>query len=194
MMVRAGLAEPVLGSQRIFRAVLDAMAHPGRIVSVPPPLETPVPLWPATASMCLTLVDGETPVWLDAAARRADIIEYLRFHCGCPIAADAREGRFAVVVDPSVMPSLDAFDPGSDEYPDRSATVIVQVDELRTDAGLRLTGPGIESETRLEGRRLPEAFWESVLRNHALFPRGVDLILAAGSTMVALPRTTRVDD
>src|SRR5262245_39312327 len=64
VMVRAGLAEPVLGSQQIFRAVLDAMAHPGRIVSVPPPLDTPAPLWSATASMCLTLVDGETPVWL----------------------------------------------------------------------------------------------------------------------------------
>src|SRR5262245_7565919 len=148
-MVRAGLAEPMLGSQRIFRAVLDAMAHPGRIVSVPPPLDTPAPLWPATASMCLTLVDGETPVWLDAAARRADVIEYLRFHCGCPIATEPRDARFAVVVEPSEMLSLDAFDPGSDEYPDRAATVIVQVEEFRADAGLRLTGPGIESETRL---------------------------------------------
>jgi alpha-D-ribose 1-methylphosphonate 5-triphosphate synthase subunit PhnH len=193
-MLRAGLAEPVLGSQRIFRAVLDAMAHPGRIVSVPLPLETPVPLWPVTASMCLTLVDGETPVWLDAAARRPDVIEYLRFHCGCPITAEPKDARFAVVADPSEMLSLDAFDPGSHEYPDRSATVIVQVEEFRTDAGLRLTGPGIESETRLDVKHLPEAFWESVHRNHALFPRGVDLILAAGVTMVALPRSTRVDD
>jgi alpha-D-ribose 1-methylphosphonate 5-triphosphate synthase subunit PhnH len=192
--VRAGLAEPVLGSQQIFRVVLDAMAHPGRIVSVPPPLETPVPLWPAAASLCLTLVDGETPVWLDAAARRADVIEYLRFHCGCPIAADPRDARFAVIADPSEVLSLDSFDAGSDEYPDRSATVIVQVEEFRTDGDLRLSGPGIEGETKLEVRHLPEAFWESVHRNHALFPRGVDLILAAGSTMVALPRSTRVDD
>ena len=192
--MRAGLAEPVLGSQQIFRAVLDAMAHPGRIVSVPPPLETPPPLWPATASVCLTLVDGETPVWLDAPARRADVHQYLRFHCGCPIAAEPTDARFAVVADPSEMLSLDAFDPGSDEYPDRSATVIVQVEELRANGALRFTGPGIEGETRLDVRRLSEAFWESVHRNHALFPRGVDLILAAGSTMVALPRSTRVDD
>ena len=192
--MRAGLAEPVLGSQQIFRAVLDAMAHPGRIVSVPPPIETPVPLSPATASVCLTLVDGETPVWLDAAARQAEVIEYLRFHCGCPIAAEPRDARFAVVADPSEMLSLDAFDPGSDEYPDRSATVIVQVEEFRANEGLRLTGPGIEGETRLDVRCLSEPFWESVHRNHALFPRGVDLILAAGSTMVALPRSTQVDD
>ena len=94
--MRAGLAEPVLGSQQIFRAVLDTMSHPGRVVSVPPPLETPAPLWPATASICLTLVDGETSVWLDAAARRADVIEYLRFHCGCPIVTEAEDARFAV--------------------------------------------------------------------------------------------------
>jgi len=192
--VRPGLAEPVLGSQQIFRAVLHAMAHPGCVVSVPPPLETPVPLCPATASVCLTLVDGETPIWLDAAARRADVSEYLRFHCGCPIAAEPKEARFAIVADPSEVPSLDAFDLGSDEYPDRSATVVIQVEELRTNGGLRLTGPGIEGETRLDVRRLPEAFWESVHRNHALFPRGVDLIFAAGSTIVALPRSTRIDD
>ncbi|HXJ79635.1 MAG TPA: phosphonate C-P lyase system protein PhnH [Candidatus Methylomirabilis sp.] len=194
MTVMAGLEQPVLDTQRIFRGALDAMSHPGRVVSVPPPLEIPEPLQPATACLCLTLVDGDTPVWLDAAARRPEVIEYLRFHCGCPIVTDPVGSRFAVVADPGAMPPLEAFDQGSDEYPDRSATLIVQVEALGAGVEARLTGPGIDIETRLAVWRLPRTFWPSVRQNHARFPRGIDLILTSGLSMVALPRTTRVDD
>jgi len=191
--VLAGLAHAVLDSQRIFRAVLDASSHPGRLVAVPPPVETPTPLWPATASLCLALVDMDTPLWLDAAARAPDVAEYFRFHCGCPIATTPGIARFAIVADPRQMPALEEFDVGTDEYPDRSATVIVQVEALEEGiAGQRLAGPGIESEARLLVRGLPEGFWRSIRQNHALFPRGVDVILSADHLIAAIPRTTRV--
>jgi len=192
--IQAGLAHAVLDSQRIFRALLDATSHPGRVVSVPPPVETPAPLWPATASLCLGLVDLETPLWLDAAARRPEVIEYLRFHCGCPMAVEPDRARFAVAADPREMPGLEAFDAGSDEYPDRSATVIVQVESLEMGAGMRLSGPGIDGEARLDASGLPEGFWGGARRNHALFPRGVDVILTAGNQLAVLPRTTRVTE
>ena len=86
MSVRSGLADPVLDAQRIFRGVLDAMAHPGRIVFLPPPPEPPAPLVPATAAIALTLLDYETPIWLDHRARTEEVIAYLRFHCGAPLA------------------------------------------------------------------------------------------------------------
>jgi alpha-D-ribose 1-methylphosphonate 5-triphosphate synthase subunit PhnH len=37
---------------------------------------------------------------------------------------------------------------------------------------------------------LAPAFWQALRRNHAMFPRGVDLILVAGTEILALPRTT----
>jgi alpha-D-ribose 1-methylphosphonate 5-triphosphate synthase subunit PhnH len=150
MMVLTGLAEPVLDSQRIFRAVLDAMPHPGRVVSVPVPIEAPAPLEPATAALCLALVDLETLLWLDTAAGQPEVIDYVRFHCGCPITAEPGRARFAVVADAPQMPDLGVFDAGSDEYPDRSATVIVQVGALTAGVGVRLTGPGIETEAWLD--------------------------------------------
>ena len=192
--MRTGLADPVFDSQKIFRAVLDATSHPGRVVPVPSPVEPPAPLRPATASLCLALVDLDTPLWLDAAARTAEVIGYLRFHCGCPISDEPGAARFAVVADTSRMPDLDVFDAGSDEYPDRSATVIVQVEALEARKGQRLTGPGIETETRVAVRGLPEGFWPAVRRNHARFPRGVDVIFVAGDTIVATPRSTRAVD
>ena len=188
-----GLADPVLDGQRIFRSVLEAMAHPGRVVAVAGPGETPPPLHRAAAAVCLTLVDLETPLWLDPTARSPEVLDGLRFHCGCPIVEEPGAARFALVVDARSMPPIEAFDAGSDEYPDRSATLIVQAAALTAGAGKRLTGPGIAGEARLAVDGVPARFWAELRDNHARFPRGVDVILAAPAGLAALPRTTRAE-
>src|SRR5260370_25126582 len=78
--MRPGLADPVLDSQRIFRGVLDAMSHPGRIVALAVDDAAPGALYPATEAVCLALVDFETPLWLDAAGRPAAVTGLTRFH------------------------------------------------------------------------------------------------------------------
>src|SRR5262249_8284357 len=103
------------------------------------------------------------------------------------------QARFAVVSDPDAMPPLARFDIGTDEFPDRSATVIVQTRGLSEGPGRRLTGPGIAGESRLEVSGLPASLWRALDANHALFPRGVDVLLTDGARLVALPRTTKVE-
>ena len=191
--MRAGLAEPVRDSQRIFRGVLEAMSHPGRVVSVADTGDEAGPLHAAARAVCLALVDFETPLWLDAAARTPEVVEHLRFHCGCPIVDEPGRARFALVADRARMPELDVFDAGTDEYPDRSATLIVQVTSLVEGVGRRLTGPGIPEAARLAAEGLPPGFWDGVRANHARFPRGVDLLLTSGPRLAALPRSTRVE-
>lgn len=188
-----GLADPVLESQRIFRVLLDALAHPGRIVVMPGPDSSPAPIHGAAAAICLALVDHETPLWLDAAAARGGMAEFVRFHCGCQVVEAPEQARFAVVSDPDAMPPLARFDIGTDEFPDRSATVIVQTRGLSEGPGRRLTGPGIAGESRLEVSGLPASLWRALDANHALFPRGVDVLLTDGARLVALPRTTKVE-
>src|SRR5262245_15222728 len=180
MTMLAGLADPTLDSQRIFRSLLEAMAHPGRIVDVAVGLQAPSPLHPAAAAACLTLLDFDTPLWLDDAAARPDAVEWLRFHCGVPVVARPQAARFALVADPERMPSPDVFDLGTAEHPEPSATLIVQVQTLLGGTGRRLNGPGIASEARLEVAGIPGAFWTWFAANHALFPRGVDILLSAG--------------
>lgn len=194
MTLEAGFADPVRESQRVFRATLDALAHPGRVVGVASSATPPVPLAAATVAVLLTLLDYDTPTWLDAAAATRDAIEYVRFHCGAPLVATPAEARFAVVADASALPPFAAFDPGTDERPERSTTVILQVAGLRAGRGRRLRGPGIAGESRLDVVGAPAALWDGVRANLATFPRGIDVVLCAGGTVAALPRTTRVED
>ena len=189
-----GLTDPVLDSQRIFRATLDAMAHPGRIVNVPGPVETPAPLDPAAVAVLLTLADLDTALWLDAAAATTKVTDYLKFHCGCPVVASPSMARFAVVADAVALPDFVEFANGSDEEPHLSTTVIIQVPGLNDRTGRRLSGPGIRDHAMLGIDGAPARFWAELAANHRRFPCGVDVILTAGTVLAALPRTVRAED
>lgn len=185
-----GFADAVHDSQRAFRALLDAIARPGAVVQVDAAVTPPAPLSQAAAAALLTLVDFETPLWIDPSGRVPALLAWMRFHCGAPLVEDAARARFALVTDAPSMPPLDAFFIGEDAYPDRSATLIIEVAALRMGDGLRLTGPGIEQEARLAIDGLPPGFASAWRANRAIFPCGVDVFLTAGDRVAALPRTT----
>ena len=181
-----GFADPVRDGQAVFRAVMDAMARPGRIHRVAAPLTPPAPLARATAAVLLTLVDGETPLWLDDGA--ASAWEWVSFHCGAH-RAEMAAAHFAVALEPV---ALDGFHTGTDEEPEGSATVILQVAEFGGGETLRLRGPGLAAEGALAVDGLPagfRAFWQA---NRRLFPRGIDVILCGGDEIAALPRTVEI--
>src|SRR5262249_59609606 len=119
----SGVADPTLESQRIFRSLLEAMPRPGRIVDVAVTVHPPAPLHPATAAVCLTLLDFDTPLWLDDAAARPEVIEWLKFHCSMPLVTEPAAAQFALVSDVERMPALGAFNAGTAEHPERSAPV-----------------------------------------------------------------------
>ena len=185
-----GFADPVHDSQRTFRAILDAMAHPGRIVSLPARLQPPKPLRRAATAVALTLVDHDTPVWLDTTvAESGRAMDFLRFHCGCRFVEGPGKARFALVGDATTLPHLGRFDAGSDAWPEESATVVVEISGLDGGPEVVLTGPGIEHETVFAPYGLPDWFWSAWAVNHAAFPLGVDVVLTCGSALAALPRS-----
>ena len=190
----AGFDHPVLESQAMYRKLLSAMAQPGRILACELPLAVPAPLWPTTVAAALTLLDFDTPLWLDpAAAAQPALADYLRFHCGCPLVEASGSAAFAIVSDPAELPPLDVFRAGTDEYPDRSATLLIQVERLDDSRGVILRGPGIESRQKFQAKGLPGGFWHQVQENHAGFPKGVDMIFCARDRIAALPRSTQVE-
>jgi len=188
-----GFADPVFETQRVFRAVMDALARPGTIRPLAVDLDPPAPLTPELAAIAVALADHEAPLWLDAPLAAADAVSaFLRFHTGAAIVSEPAEAAFALVGAPARCPPFAQFALGTQDYPDRSTTLVLAASRLADDSGLWLAGPGILDRARLEVAPLPPDFAEQRAKNHALFPRGVDLIFAAPGRVAALPRTTEV--
>jgi alpha-D-ribose 1-methylphosphonate 5-triphosphate synthase subunit PhnH len=191
--ITVGFATPVLSAQQAFRAVLDALARPGTIHPLTAEPSAPPPLASAAAAIALTLCDYDTPLWLGADLRSADaVVDWLRFHCGSPITEDPCQAVFAIAGSPSELPPLDHFNPGLPDYPDRSTTLVLQLESLRSGLQLLLEGPGIRGCQQLRASPLPRNIDAQLAANRALFPRGVDLILVAEREVAALPRSVRI--
>jgi alpha-D-ribose 1-methylphosphonate 5-triphosphate synthase subunit PhnH len=194
-MMTAGFAAPVLAAQTTFRAMLNATARPGTVHPITSAVAAPPPFSAAMAAVVLTLCDHDTPIWLDAGLRPMEAVAaWLRFHCGSTIVDDARAAAFALVSNPSQVPPFEHFHTGTPDYPDRSTTVVLQVESLRSGPALTLAGPGIQTKHTLWASSLPQDFRARIAANRSLFPCGVDLVLVAANEVAALPRSVRVVD
>lgn len=191
----AGFSNEAFGSQAVFRAVLQALSHPGRTVAVEHDAQTPAVGHAASAAVLLALLDSDCTLWLSPKLAASDAGAWLRFHTGCTVVADAAQARFVWVAQGDALPALNRLALGTDIYPDQSATCVVDVPRAATtvdasDAG-HLRGPGIQEVAALQVDGLPDDFEAQWAANHGVFPRGVDLLLATADHIVGLPRTTR---
>ncbi|WP_187969132.1 phosphonate C-P lyase system protein PhnH [Aquibium microcysteis] len=191
--IEGGFANPPMAAQSVFRALMDAMARPGTVHPVAPLVQPPAPLTPSAAAVALTLCDHDTPLWLDPRLETSgDVRGWLGFHCGAPLTTIAADAHFVLASSPGELMALENFAQGSQEYPDRSTTLILQVETLTKGRVLHLEGPGIATGAALAPFPMPRHFGAQWLQNRARFPRGVDLILAAPDAIACLPRTTRI--
>jgi alpha-D-ribose 1-methylphosphonate 5-triphosphate synthase subunit PhnH len=189
----AGFDHEAFGSQAVFRVALDALSHPGRVFDMPRQTALPRQGLGAAAALLLGMLDADTTLWLSPALASSDAPAWLRFHTGCQIVTDASVARFLWVAQGDDMPQLNSLQVGSDAYPDQSATCVLEVSSLHSDAGgWRLQGPGIPSERHVHALGLPSDFAAQWADNHASFPRGVDVFLSTTTHITGLPRTTRI--
>ena len=189
----AGFADKVLSAQTTFRSVMDAMARPGSVQQVVAAVGTPSSLMRGTAAIALTLFDHDTPIWLDAKfSETTEVAKWLKFHASAPVVADSSIASFALIGDAAAFPNLDRFSFGTNEYPDRSTTLILQVESLTQGREYCLSGPGIDGTAILRATIGPKDLFDQLTINAALFPRGIDVVLVADDAIVAIPRTTRL--
>jgi alpha-D-ribose 1-methylphosphonate 5-triphosphate synthase subunit PhnH len=192
MTLADGLADPVHDAQRQFRGLLRAMSRPGTEVSLRGTLPAaPAPLAAGTYALLLGLADHESSLWIDV--ERPAVRASLRFHTGARWVEDPADAAFAVVTDGAALPALHRFCAGTQDFPDRSTTLFVQVARLGSGRALHLCGPGIDGQACLHVDGLPANVVELLQANRRRFPLGVDLVLVAGSAVACLPRTTRVE-
>jgi alpha-D-ribose 1-methylphosphonate 5-triphosphate synthase subunit PhnH len=183
--------DSAFASQAAFRAVMECFARPGEIRTLDG-VAAPAPLAPATAALIQSLADYETPIWLDhLLASVPAIADWIRFHTGARLVKEPRDAVFAIVGNPHDMPDFAQFALGSEEYPDRSTTIIAQIKRFDGRA-LTMEGPGINGVRSLAAEPLPDDFADRLRANRELFPRGIDLVLVADDHVAALPRSIRV--
>lgn len=183
--LEGGFIDVPVEAARAFRAAMRAMARPGTI-EVLGTARPPAPVSQAAGTLLLTLCDHDTGIYLagdhDSPALRA----WIAFHTGAPVVAPG-EAQFALGRWQALLP-LSQYPIGTPEYPDRSATLIVEM-EMLTPEGVVLTGPGIRDRARLS---LPDP--QAMRANAARFPLGLDFFLTCKDRVAALPRTTRLED
>jgi alpha-D-ribose 1-methylphosphonate 5-triphosphate synthase subunit PhnH len=180
-----GFTEAPMQSARAFREILEVLARPGLIRTVTG-AAPPAPLSVAAGVALLTLTDPTTPLHLAGAADCQPVRDWVAFHIGAPLVA-AEEADFALGTWDALHP-VTRFKIGQADYPDRSATLIVELDRL-TNHGPALSGPGIALSSWLS---LPET--AAFRANRALFPLGFDCLFTCGDRLAGLPRSTRVEN
>lgn len=195
----AGFSDAALGSQSVFRAALHALSHPGRVVELAHDAQTPSHGHPASAALLLALLDPDCTLWLSPSFAGSESADWLRFHTGCVLVDTPEAAHFAWVAQGDECPRLDRFAQGSDAYPDQSTTCVVDVAALAANGpeAWTLRGPGIRDSESLAVDGLPRTgattFATQWSANHALFPRGIDMLLVAPRQLAGLPRTTRIE-
>lgn len=179
-----GFSDAPVRAAHAFRASLNALARPGTLQTLTG-ATPPAPLSLAAGVLVLTLCDGTTPVHLAGAHDCPALRDWITFHTGAPLVA-AGAAVFAIGAWDALQP-VSRFSIGQPDYPDRSATLIVEM-PLLSATGPRLTGPGIRGVAQLS---LPET--AAFIANRALFPLGFDCFFTAGAEVAGLPRSTIVE-
>lgn len=175
---------------RTFRAILQAMSHPGKVHQLPEfdGEET------AVIELLRCLIDNGTPVAVLGDDRLG---EDLAHGCGCRLST-ASEADFIVVAPGADTSPLDSCRRGDMLYPDKGATVVFLVDGLAEgDDGILLRGPGINGSIRLRISGLAEGELTRLARLNGEFPLGVDAMLLVRrrrGRLACIPRSTRIGE
>jgi len=189
----AGFSDKVFSAQSTFRSVMDAMARPGSVQRITAAAGTPAAMMRGTAAIALTLFDHDTPIWLDPKmSETSDVAKWLKFHTSAPVVTDTSICNFALIGSAAELPNLKNFAFGSNEYPDRSTTLILQVESLSQGSAFQLRGPGIDGSIVLRATLQSSDLVEQLAINVTLFPCGIDVVMVHDDEIVAIPRTTRL--
>jgi alpha-D-ribose 1-methylphosphonate 5-triphosphate synthase subunit PhnH len=187
-------ANPVGDSHGAFRAAMNALAYPAQPRALPSNLSPCGPMGPGSLALLLTLADQDTPVWLaPSLAASQPLRKFIAFHCGAPVVDDPALAAFVFLASPLELAPLARFAQGDPDYPDRSATLIVQVDAF-DDHAWRFSGPGLSSPRSFGVSPAPDGFAQMWTANNAAFPLGVDMFFVCGAQIAALPRSLRISE
>jgi alpha-D-ribose 1-methylphosphonate 5-triphosphate synthase subunit PhnH len=195
-----GFADSTAQSQLVFRCALDALARPGTPVSLPAAaLVSPTfGTHDAAASVLLALLDQDCALWLSPTLANGPAAAWLRFHTGCRVEQDCSKADFVWATSIAELPPLQRLRQGSAEYPDQSATCVVEVTAWRVAAetevdAVTLRGPGVRDVLTLAVDGMDANFVQQHHAMQAHAPCGIDMFFCAGDAVLGFPRSVRLN-
>ncbi|MFP4009580.1 MAG: phosphonate C-P lyase system protein PhnH [Spirulinaceae cyanobacterium] len=183
----SGFKNPVYDAQQTFRALLNALAKPGKPQNITAQLQPPTELNSACAAACLTLFDLEIKVWLSPQFGKT-VKQWLLFHTGCRWTDDINKADFAIFPNLETCINLDRAHRGTAEEPETSTTVLIQVLAFQGEA-ITLKGPGILDY--LDLNFLTSSFWQK-WQSFQDYPLGIDGYFFTSGQVMGIPRTTEI--
>lgn len=173
-------------AQQVFRACLDAFAHPGRPIALD---RSPLPQTVPSAYLpMLALTDLMSPV---AALDDNSLVSDLSIITGAPI-VELGDARWVASVAAPDARQIRTLSPGTALYPERGAVLCQQVPGFTpTDRVLELDGPGIDGTATISADVLDDAVLEARAEIND-YPCGIDLLLVSDDAIVGIPRTTHI--
>ena len=193
-----GLDRRARVAQSAFRRVLEAMAHPGILASVP--LTQGASLKNACLeTLILMLCDSNTSFCVVGEAKRQLSLDIARLTRAKQLPPDASD---FVIISADTSPEeaarcIERLAGGSILAPERSATLLLECQLLSAEqrlgatGGFCLRGPGIETNQIFFAS---SDIWQRTrAQRDDEFPCGIDFILYdASGTVVCVPRTSEV--
>jgi alpha-D-ribose 1-methylphosphonate 5-triphosphate synthase subunit PhnH len=188
-----GFSDPVHDTQQNFRLILQAMSEPGTAVQLAGVSAIDV-MAPAAVIFCLTLLDRDTSLWLSPLLNTEDVRRNLSFHTGVTLTSLGEKAHFAVAYQDE-LDSLSGFPHGSEEFPESGMTLLLQTRVQQKDkpVTLRLTGPGIETESKVTIGHMEDWVLDYLIERPDVFPLGIDIVWIDGERLMCIPRTTLVE-
>lgn len=183
--------ETVHFTQQTFRAIMECFASPGELKKLDVQLSM-AGLYDATASLCITLLDGEVSyfsfsegdtdiqAWTGAKKAAIELADFII------VSSDATEEQ--------VIRAIHSAKIGNLINPQQSATIIIEISNETQPKTYKLTGPGIQTK-RIISCNLPTSFIKERAHKNKEFPLGVDVVIVDSSAnLFALPRTTQIEE
>ncbi len=189
-MLSAAFSDPVHDSQQTFRAMLSALAEPMIPGTLPRLPEAPATLDPACAAILLTLLDQQVRLWAPDLTEEAQ--RWLQFHTAYTSAESPEQADILWLVLGHERPPLARLKQGELRFPDRSATVVWQVEGFTELGAPCFEGPGFQTPRRLQPLGADAAFWHEWQQCNQHYPLGIDMFFAGNGQLVGLPRSSRL--
>jgi alpha-D-ribose 1-methylphosphonate 5-triphosphate synthase subunit PhnH len=181
-------------SLTVFRAVLDALSRPGKIVDLPAGAATSVP---PPAVPVLALADLDVAVATLEAGEDTEWASSIRSVTGCRLAS-VTDADMVVGVRAPTADEVGSLRVGSAHDPERGARLFVlcaAVAEASTAAGttIRLQGPGASAGRTITVAGVDADVFDAIAAANRSFPAGIDTWLISGDRrMVGIPRSSRI--